>query len=327
MTCFLESFGQLIVKHSVAPLSESFLVLCGITAELLQEGFDLDESSFSSQLKSASFSHPLLSPVVLNAKVTFSSSKLFIESTFSSSDQSHQPDNVPLRFFISPGFQEQGINSIQQLIQTSQPLSHETLLSIFGDNKNTQLFSLRQFRHTIFQNLTYPSVDCLHDFLKSHPQAITCQICSYDVLHPPQQQPIQQSTQRPHHPPVSSFPDDLLSENSMNPTTVPTFYGGQNDLRIRGICDDDLYGQGGRVDLQIRPPQRGGNLVGPNHPIFGRGPGLRDPFDDTIPPPGSIPPGARYDPVRPFQSQKRGPRLPPQHPDLEPYGGNNYDYI
>lgn len=56
----------------------------------------------------------------------------------------------------------------------------------------------------------------------------------------------------------------------------------------------------------------GGMTVGPDHPMFG-GHGGINPSNPAMPqhrfPPGSIPPGARFDPVSPFGPQS-GPAFP-----------------
>eukprot|EP00761_Pharyngomonas_kirbyi_P014112 gb/GECH01014142.1/.p1 GENE.gb/GECH01014142.1/~~gb/GECH01014142.1/.p1 ORF type:complete len:329 (+),score=75.83 gb/GECH01014142.1/:1-987(+) len=79
-----------------------------------------------------------------------------------------------------------------------------------------------------------------------------------------------------------------------------------------GVGAEDLYPGGFAPRIPGAPSMRGGTQVGPDHPMFG---GVRDPYvgNGSRPgmggpriPPGSVPPGARFDPFGPPPMYPRG---------------------
>jgi hypothetical protein len=124
-----------------------------------------------------------------------------------------------------------------------------------------------------------------------------------------------------------------------NAATQPRNFRSTDDPTYPDVGGSDLNPLGGVGSGGLRLPGSGGGMfVGPNHPIFGN-PGsssLDDPsglFGGPQPlPRGSVPPGARFDPIGPFGSLpvrpsgnrpgRRDPRGPhsgePDNDELQP---------
>eukprot|EP01147_Barroeca_monosierra_P005430 gene5430-8895_t len=113
----------------------------------------------------------------------------------------------------------------------------------------------------------------------------------------------------------SAFPKpqniDTRSEDTLDPLSNCRIGG---DLFRQSQIPSSIYNIG-RSDLDPglgmygRPPIPGsGMYMGPNHPLFNAGPRRPDPERSGFPP-GSVPPGARFDPVTPFGvgNNRRGP--------------------
>ncbi|CAB4374360.1 unnamed protein product [Rhizophagus irregularis] len=105
--------------------------------------------------------------------------------------------------------------------------------------------------------------------------------------------------QPPRVPPIFDDPFGGDEPSSINPFNI-----GRDDLDPLG--SNPIYGPprfgGGGIHPFGGPSRGGGMFVGPDHPIFGRGGGGGGGiYGGPQPlPRGSVPPGARFDPIGPF---------------------------
>ncbi|KAI8986392.1 PI31 proteasome regulator N-terminal-domain-containing protein [Pilobolus umbonatus] len=127
--------------------------------------------------------------------------------------------------------------------------------------------------------------------------------------------------------------EETRTSNTASPTTSSNTRPSQPPQPSTGQLPhprvDDPY-RVGQSDLEpmggLRMPGRDGMFLGPDHPIFGnRGGSLDDPsglFGGPQPlPRGSVPPGARFDPIGPFGQLPARPRQPGRRDPRHPFSG------
>ncbi|RIA87375.1 PI31 proteasome regulator N-terminal-domain-containing protein [Glomus cerebriforme] len=121
-----------------------------------------------------------------------------------------------------------------------------------------------------------------------------------DPLRVPTRQP-------PRFPPIFDEPYGGDEPSGFNPFNI-----GRDDLDPLGsnpIYGPPRFGGSGGIPPLGGPSRGGGMFVGPDHPIFGQqqGPTRGGIYGGPQPlPRGSVPPGARFDPIGPFIPGPRG---------------------
>ncbi|KAH7821657.1 uncharacterized protein MONOS_10073 [Monocercomonoides exilis] len=367
MSCFGNRLSGILNEEHLSQMSCSVAIFI---SQLETDGFEVEGKDIKEESADLMLGHKLIKPNLLSMKFVKVGKKLWIHSILLDESKKETSDLAPVEFLIEKYCSPE---KIELLKASTHPLKENDVSKLFGANQTEIRDSIQSIRSNIQASISRKVIPCFDDYLNqmyhssssSDKEKASCDVCGGSFAESSPQSDFEKthSSATPSSSSTSmALPKPISPETPQSSSATPSSVGSAEDDKIdpkdfsvinpfrhfppstqrlivpprigdpRGI----RFGDDDRLPGMIGPELGrggGGNLLGPNHPMFFGGDDSTrfgsDYKDESRPAPGSIPPGARYDPPYPeFGRHGLGSNPRNLHPDLEHFpGGGSRDFF